>query len=230
MSGGEVVSVTTPINGFVLPSLGDIANIESAVQPLGLAVDSLVLPRFSTTAGRDAAISAPTFGQFASVSGTQEVYKYNGTAWVSACPRWIVKPIDEPINLNATGQLDDHLLFSMEANSAYVANFFLGIFSTSATPDIKMDWTIPAGGTRRAHFVGLPESATTNTNAVKMLWDDATQPSFATTNGFICMQAYCYFTTGVTAGNANLRWAQNVSDAAFTTVGAGSRIEVWKVG
>lgn len=224
------MSVTSPINGFVLPSLGDVANIEAAVQPLGLAVDSLVIPRFSTTAGRDAAISAPTFGQFAVVSGTQEVYVYSGTAWVSAKPRFIIKPTDEPLASDSTGQLDDHLLFSMEANSAYVANFFLGIQSTSATPDIKIDWSIPAGASRRAYFVGLPESAATSTNAVKMIWDDGTMPSFAAFNGFTCMQVYVYFITGATAGNANLRWGQNVSDPAATIMGSGSRIEVWKVG
>lgn len=73
---------TTDIAGIPWPQLTDEPDIEEAVRPLAEHIDTMVVPRYTTTAERDGAITAPTFGQICWVS-THGLQQYsNASAWV----------------------------------------------------------------------------------------------------------------------------------------------------
>lgn len=224
------MSIVTPINGFQLPTLGDNANIESAVQPLGQAVDSVVIPRFTTTAARDTAITAPTFGQMCAVSGTGELYYYNGVAWAGVVERFVRKTADQTVTSNTTLQNDNHLIWAAEANSRYKVEYVLFGTSTTASGDFKCNWTLPAGGTRKTAMTALSEGATLNFDSCFMEWATSADHIGGMINGFCYYLIKGQIITSSTAGNVTFRWAQDTSNAAGTTLTADSYCTILKVG
>lgn len=229
------MSTNTPIAGLPSPQLTDSPNIETAVGGLASAVDSLLVPRYATTANRDAAITAPVFGSMAAVSGTGELYMYTGTAWVSARARWKFKTVAEVVTGSATIQNDDDLVASVEASSSYQYRAIL--FAThSTTGDIKIAWTIPAGSTHArlcygttSDGSGSASAAYTAVSVTNRSRGSATENSYdLTTSHNVMIEEYGVLTTAGTAGNLQLQWAQN-SAAGTTTVAAGSSLQIWKV-
>jgi len=116
------MSTTSPINGFQMPTLSDTSDIEVAVQTPVLAIDSRVTSRFATTSARDTAITVPVAGMLSYVSGTEEMYLYNGSAWVSAIPRFKYKLSTQLVS--STSYVDvSNLTFSVESSSRYLLQY-----------------------------------------------------------------------------------------------------------
>jgi hypothetical protein len=219
---------STPINGLQVPLLADQANIESATHPLANAIDSLVIARFSTLTARNTAIPSPTFGQMCSVSATGELYMYNGSAWVGARPRFKYKAVEEQVVNSATLQDDNDLWFTAEANSIYAATWVLSVFSASSTPDIRIQYAIPAGCIRRGHFFAYNNVDAFVFNAIS---EGQADYGLGTVAGSIYPQRHeQIFQTSSTAGDVKLQWAQITSNANATILDEGCYMSVWKIG
>lgn len=73
---------STAIQGLPYPLLTDLGNAPTWIQQLAQAVEVKLNMIFSTTAARDAAITAPTAGMEVFITGTLEKQRRVGTAWV----------------------------------------------------------------------------------------------------------------------------------------------------
>lgn len=229
------MSTTTAINGWTIPELSDVPNIETAIHPLANAIDARVIPIFTTTGARDSAITSPSFGQHAAVSGTGEVYWYNGSNWVSAVPRSFYKSANEQVVSSTTMQNDDTFTFSVEANALYFVELFIVMSSADATgnPDFKSQWTVPASTTGIRWRSGLTTGATADTTDKEQI---DTIAGGSSQLGVLPSSTRTFFVerisvdTAGTSGTMTLQWAQNNSDTDAVIVEAGSYMRVWKVG
>lgn len=232
------MATSTTINGFPKPELSDVPNIETAVGNFADAVDSRVIPIFATTGARDTAISAPSFGMHAAVSGTGEVYYYNGTAWVSAVPRTIYKTSNETVTSSTTLQNDNDFFLSVEANALYVVE--LDLFLTGnggGTGDFRSLWTFPSGSVGKRMRVALQEGAAASTpDDMKAPCSTLADPDqdtgtigTATSEGSLFKETMTIDTAG-TSGTLQFTWCQASSNSTATTVHAGSVMRCWKVG
>ena len=222
---------TTTINGWTIPTLSDVPNIETAIHPLANAIDARVIPIFTTTGNRDSAITSPSFGQFAAVSGTGEIYNYNGSSWVSAVPRTKYKTSNETVTSSAVLQNDNDFFFSVEANSLYYGELLINY--TAGGGDFRSLWTFPASTTGIRYYNGLRSgSATVNDDRVQVaVFTDTNQDVDGLGSA---TPAYYYeqitVDTAGTSGTLQFQWCQAVSNATSTVVRAGSVMRLWKVG
>lgn len=76
------MTVYSQINQIPSPELTDIPNAQTAFQAVSAVIDSLLVPRFASTALRDAYITSPVEGQICYVSGGYGIELYDGTRWV----------------------------------------------------------------------------------------------------------------------------------------------------
>jgi hypothetical protein len=225
------VATTTTINGFPKPELSDVPNIETAVGNFADAVDARVVPVFSTTGGRDTAISAPSFGQMAAVSGTGELYMYNGSVWVSARPRTIYKASNESVTSSTVAQNDNDFFVSVEANSKYWIELWIS-YTAATSGDFHSFWTGPSGfaGTRWRNV--LISGATGDSDNKTQI--DTIAGVGATTGGLNATTAYfnenVSLSTSGTSGTLQFVWCQGTSSGTATVVQAGSQMRIWKVG
>jgi len=133
----------------------------------------------------------------------------------------VVKSVDETIDTSTTFQDDDELFVALTANLNYAWQLWLFVTS-GAVPDIKTAWTLPAGATGQhssANWGSSGGSATANMTASDPL---------ATGGGVQWVPFTGRVIMAGTAGNMQLQWAQNTSDAGDTTVLAGSVLVVWQ--
>lgn len=72
---------STPQSGLRYPSLSDDPNVPEDIQNLATDLDSRIIPRFTSTATRDSAITSPTEGQVCYVTGSDVLQYYSGSAW-----------------------------------------------------------------------------------------------------------------------------------------------------
>lgn len=143
-------------------------------------------------------------------------------------PHLIVrKTADESVTSSVALQDDDSLLMALAANEVWHVKFVVIATSASATPDIKMAFTIPAGATMGlmspviradtdAAWVIKYVASGTAPFAVQLVAGDLTATEIS---GVV--------TNSGTAGNLTLQWAQNTSSATATTVKANSTL--WAV-
>lgn len=140
-----------------------------------------------------------------------------------AMPFHVVKSADESVTGSTSLQNDDHLVFAVGANEIWVAEYFLTLISASVTPDFKLDFSVPSGAvggfafTRRDTASGLTEETAGNFGSPLDMGIDAA-------NTYWPMYVYLYIDTAGTAGNVQLRWAQNTSNANAMTMKAGSML------
>lgn len=149
--------------------------------------------------------------------------------------RFVKKTVDEGVTSSTTIQNDDALVVSLAANAEYELTCWVAA-NGSASGDIKMAWSLPAGVTGQRYCLGPDTSSATSTAATTMrascLTDSFTTEInygvFATNQQSLILETL-YITTAGTAGNAQLQWAQNASSATATTVEAGSYIRIERV-
>jgi hypothetical protein len=158
---------------------------------------------------------------------------------VAGTPTWtkhvIRKTADETATSDTTLSDDTHLTTTLGVDEVYFFLLWLKVDSNS-TADFKLDWTRPAGTTMqwgsfgtagvsafdRANVGSLPATLTKETGS----------DTFGTTNGsgFFVGQLFAgWITVGSTAGTFALRWAQNTSDGAGTTLKKDSSLMLWRL-
>lgn len=220
---------TTPVNALRYALLSDTPNSQAAFLNLATDIDRKLLSVYATTAARDTAIPAPTAGMQAFVTGTGEQYIHNGTAWIGAVPRYAVKTADENLASSTVLQNDDHLFFSVEANSKYHVMLDLRHRTGDILSDWKFNFTAPAS----AVFVGTWRG---NLNTGGDGYEETpgsllTQilPTVDTNNDYP-LWADGILVTSATAGTLNLQWAQLASSAGNNTVRQNSYMRILKIG
>lgn len=216
------MATTTTINAFPVPELADAPNIETAVGNFADAVDARVIPIFSTTTARGTAIPSPTEGQMAYVTGTDELYIYSGTAWISAKPRIAAITSLETVTDSTTLTNSTAIRFSVEANSTYVINGTVAYSNVDATNanDFKYAWSIPASaGGRVVYHLGPSTltSATGDVNIQALAWD-STAVAGVLSGAALGFTFGGVFTTAGTAGNIIFQFAENTSVGGVTSV------------
>lgn len=153
--------------------------------------------------------------------------------------RTVIKSVDESLPSSTTLQNDDELFLSVENGASYKGEAVLGASGAGSATlgDILIGWTFP-GGTLTHHAVGLLAgvaygvSTGGSVNAVR--FRDTSSPtaspySFGTplTNFGVVRIGLSYVCTA--DGTLRLQWAQRVSTATATTVGAGSYLSLRRV-
>jgi len=150
--------------------------------------------------------------------------------------RVYVEKTANQIKTNNTLVDDNHLFSSVVTSSTYA--FELVLFyttATSATPDMKVALTFPAGCTASWSAIGLETGVTTAAGIVALnAWSEsvtsgATLARSATNAGTIVMVIKGRIKTTSTAGVFRLQWAQNTTTAENTTLLAGSHMIIEKV-
>jgi hypothetical protein len=143
-----------------------------------------------------------------------------------------VKAADETVTSNASPQDDDHLVAAVDANSTYLIMAYLVWTSTSATPDFRIDFTVPSGANiPQRSFFAQPTGNTSTTGTI----DTGTTQSAdgddtrASVNGRMAGWLVGTLVVGSTAGDLQLRWAQGTSDSAGVTLKQYSWLRIEKV-
>ena len=140
-----------------------------------------------------------------------------GGAWDAV----IVKEADESVSSTTTLQDDDELSIAVAANEVWQGEAVVFI-NSAATPDFK--FTI-AGPTGAVGYFGT-ETAHAFSTTSELVAGGALGAAATITSSFwpIIVIIRWGVHNGANAGNIRLQWAQNTSDAAATTVLAGSSI------
>ena len=151
--------------------------------------------------------------------------------------QYIAKTADETINSSTTLQNDDHLVLPAVANAVYT--FALDLYMTEATDfvgDFKMSFTCPTGATfdmhgEGAHVTDLSGGTSSNGEWIGKLATASAGAtlSFGVGTGLTGVRVYGRLVMSSTAGNFQMQWAQNASDASGTTLKAGSFMTMTRV-
>jgi hypothetical protein len=132
-----------------------------------------------------------------------------------------VKAETETVNTSDTLQDDDTIQWTAQPNTIYWVEALL-IITTGATPDFKMQWSVPSGTAYTGYFSNAGSTG------------GGVRENSATTIGGALTSARFYvrgeIVIAATGGDVALQWAQNTSDASDTDVEQNSWFEVRRIG
>lgn len=150
---------------------------------------------------------------------------------------FVLKTVNESVTSSTTLQNDDALVLAVAANCTYTFRvWIMATDATDATGDIKFGFTFPTAAV--CHFSGKgPHSLMAVGGAFGdgeyIARNTATSGSTVATYGLsqsvIGIELTGLLIVGANAGNLQLQWAQNASDANATTVQAGSFMTLERV-
>lgn len=124
------------------------------------------------------------------------------------------------------------LSFSLAANSRYLLDGFVSYYSIDGV-DLRLAFTGPAGMTVSWGCTGLVTAATlqagdTDFASFETYGDAAFQVVNTETDTALIVRPGGYFATGATTGTLQMRFAQNVSNAASLVIKRGSWLRLYK--
>lgn len=138
----------------------------------------------------------------------------------------VPKTADESLNTSASLQDDNELLLAIGANEIWLIEATILVHSTSSTPDFLFGFSAPTSPDLAfADYVvyngSIFEGGPVGTGGSQVVGISA--------NTVAILKIQFYIDNGANAGNFVFRWAQNTSNAANTTVKAGSYLACLKV-
>lgn len=151
---------------------------------------------------------------------------------------YVIKTGTQTVTSSTTLVNDSDLFFPVVANGQYEFELHLR-FGALLAAGIKLAWTAPAGTSMNVSYggPGTANVAETNANTTEMKWvvhGHTTSAPFTSPRNTAASQtwlmAQSLFTAGATAGNIQLQWAQNVSNATGTIVQSPSYIRYRRIG
>jgi hypothetical protein len=161
-------------------------------------------------------------------SSTATGLKWATAAGGGATVAAVRKSADQSVTSSTTIANDTHLKFAIGANETYTFNLWLYTSAANSTPGIKWNVAGPSGSTV---FFSPPNTYPMADGATVIATIGSSTDTF---QGFvdgnlrpILIQGTIL--NGSTAGDVQLKWAQNTSSATATTVKAGSFIYGIKV-
>jgi len=124
---------------------------------------------------------------------------------------------------NVTG-----MSFPAVANGKYLVRMSLPFSLAGVAPGFKFQVTVPAAGTSfmQRTFV-VADDATITLESVIVA--SASIGNTLANAGNHTIEVFMYIENGATAGTVQLQWAQNVSDAAATTILKGAIMDIVQV-
>lgn len=139
-------------------------------------------------------------------------------------PLCAFKSADESVS-NNTYQNDDHLVVAVEANRDYIVEVLL-LFTGGATGDAKWQFTMPAGAVLTWGIYTIDTGGTIATvgNSNQSSPAGNSQTGTVGTSTYRATFIRGTLEVGGTAGNFQLQWAQNTTDATATVLRRGSHL------
>ena len=153
-------------------------------------------------------------------------------------PGFVKKPSNQSLPSNTTLQNDTALLLPVLANASYAIEAVI-IFEAGTTGDAKFAFSWPASSTfpwgLTAYGTGGPGAGSVGGSIFSAAFGTPTSGSsfFAVGGAGAGNQNLCIMkgtiTTTASAGNVQVMWAENTSDATPTIVSAGSTLRADRV-
>lgn len=177
---------------------------------------------------------------FATDANGGTVYRSTGSGWAQiaasvANPNVLIahKSANETVNNSTIPQADDHLTLTVASATTYLVEGCL-LYSSSPAADLKFRFANYDSGTGAILDWGSPGPALTSTAQTRasiMVRQNKTAAQVggvAVGTGLI-VPFMGSLTTGSTATNIVVEWAQNIADATDTVVHRGSWVKLTKV-
>jgi len=144
-------------------------------------------------------------------------------------PLAVVKPSSESVTSSTTLQNDDHLVLAVAASATY--EFTCQLFFIAASGgDIKWTWSLPAGASLTYQNLHNEGGGTGVGNACLANSDLDTPTAAGGGSATEAARMTGNLTIAGTSGNAQLRWAQNASNATATQVRSPSQLILRRIG
>lgn len=140
-------------------------------------------------------------------------------------PIRVVKDADEAVNNSNTLQDDNKLLQAVGASEVWYVFIWLRTISATATPDIKVAFTVPAAGS----FKWAPQLASGVGGAPITLSTTASYTYALAANTEEAVLIAGIYIGGANAGNLQLQWAQVNATAEDTKILANSFMLCYKL-
>lgn len=138
--------------------------------------------------------------------------------------QFVIKSSNESVSSSTTLQNDDEITFVLAANTEYIINGGIFATSTSAQPDIKIAFSVPAGA--RMDIAYFAQGGNTRTAELLETSGVASDMIAIPANQNTIIQTFGSVVTGSTGGTLQFTWTQNTSNASATTVKQGSFMSV----
>jgi hypothetical protein len=230
-----------PVNSadqqITTPVLGDAADQAVAFGDYNVDVEPRLVKKYADAADRTARNAAPTNGEvsFLTNPGRHDVWMAPVvSAWWEMRPLFAYKTAEAQLaNANTTLFNDTHLFLPMQTNAWYALDGML-VWESGTTGDIKFGWTVPAGAfMQRWSLIGIDTTATTLIGVTNVGISSSAGTTLARGGVAVGTMEVGHLQglvqTAGTAGNLQLQWAQNASEAVNTRLKQYSWIRLMRV-
>lgn len=216
----------SPIAGLPLPEANDLLVAERAFGDYASAVDTLLIPQYTTVAARNTAMnSGKITGQLCAVAG--ELQWWDGSTWWNfGDTRYAFKSVDTVRTSTATPTPDPHLTITLTTGRWLVECHTYWTCAVT-TVNVQAHWD-SSGGTITGSrcVVSCPAGTTDRNNSLSATVSPALGTSIAT--GALASSVVRMETVLVDVGAASdtlrFNWAQAASSASGLTLAARSHI------
>lgn len=230
--------IPSPNQGIPEQQGADPANLPLAQASWDGVMENRLAQRYASIADRAARNAAPNEGEISHLADVDREEIFDSVNWVSLRKRngWhsVHRTTDAaPINASTVLVSDAVMVTALPTAGTFMWEDVI-FYDSSAAGDFKIAYTWPAGTTNTkwggqggstaiAGSVGDGQFGVVTVSGTSLPFGGAG----VGTQTFIIVRGYIVM--GGTAGNLQLQYAQQTSDATNTTVRAGTARELWRV-
>ena len=234
------MTALSAVSRIPLPTDDDVLDFNGICANFCNYVDNILIPRYNSIAERDSAhASSVTVGEICTVSdasGGVLLQTYAPGGWVTVEDiETVFKAADTARASTTTLAADPDLKFNLLPSSTYLIRGMLGFHSASASPDIKMAWSVTGSATTVSSIVyggseglasggepGFVSYTTNHTDPVVIGLVANSRKSF---------EVLWYVKTSSSSPPlVSLSWAQNSNNGTALTLLTGSFLEASRIG
>lgn len=227
----------TPDQQITLPTDPDVADNPQAFLNFVADVEQRLVRLYTNEADRTARRLSVAENEISALADVDRVEVWNGSLDISLYRRalyaHVVKPANQTLTSNSTVMQDvTSMVVALPATGVFS---FRGVvyYDSTTVADVKLAFTIPAGSTLRWSGLGVVTGGTTSGDGVfntVTVSDSLLAFGGAGAGTVMACHIEGEITTTGTAGNLQLRAAQNTAEVSNTLIIARSRLEVWRHG
>lgn len=228
--------VNTADQQITMPIGADAADNPVAFVNAVADVEQRLVRIYTNEADRTARMLSVAENELSGLATENRVDVYDGTNHVSLFSRssfvYARKTLDQNLTISSTVMQDvTTLLAPMPTAGTFGFDAFV-IYSSAVAADIKFSFTFPAGATVAWNGLGVATTGTATGDGTFNIITVSDTPIAMGGNGVGVPMAARFegsYIAGGTAGNLQMRAAQNTSDATQSVVLAQSRLRVWRM-